>query len=190
MQVRGGVLVVLVFNYSNKVRYLLEMISWTALEFWVYLKYLFGRNLSQSIGKLHFELAPSEKSFDNLILLLWEEELTPAYNLDDLKVCKKDCNICKMLKDHLNKFEQLGTVHINKSSLPVHRILCMDVNDVVFYVNSLLLDERRLSIKFDRLQLATGNLWFDDYLIYLKKDTSTLKAIPLKKILHCLEVSR
>ncbi len=64
---------------------MLEIVSSVACDFEYTLSHS-QLEIYLNLGKLHFEVASYERVLERLLDLLKEEELTPAYHLDDLKV--------------------------------------------------------------------------------------------------------
>lgn len=117
------------------------------------------------MGKLFFEILPSEKLLDQLVSLLREEELSPAFSTDELK-------------NFLRKMEQLESTYVISNVVPVCESLKSEVENVIFFSNSLLLLERKLSNLLERkVEKQTGGL-------------SPVDAIPVQKMRRNIEVSR
>lgn len=53
-------------------------------------------------------------------------------------------------KDLLRKYEQLGAAYTLPYLIPLHESLRSEVGDILFYLNYLLVEERKLSNLLDR----------------------------------------
>jgi dynactin 1 len=71
-------------TYHLELRHLMNRIRFICNDF----DFIFNScdvDLYLKMGKLYFELSPNEKSLDSIISLLRDEELTPTFNLSEVK---------------------------------------------------------------------------------------------------------
>eukprot|EP01114_Cavostelium_apophysatum_P009608 TRINITY_DN2280_c0_g1_i2.p1 TRINITY_DN2280_c0_g1~~TRINITY_DN2280_c0_g1_i2.p1 ORF type:complete len:1351 (-),score=437.37 TRINITY_DN2280_c0_g1_i2:39-4091(-) len=129
------------------------------------------------LGKLYHEWNSEEKTFDQILSLIREEELGPkTFHLDPLK-------------GFLLKLEHFGTVHLCQPTRSLER----HVQDVMYQLNSLLLEERKLRNVLNK-RIAVGDssrgTVSEESAAGEKDQGNPLSPIQIKKIHHGLELCR
>eukprot|EP01118_Nematostelium_gracile_P005109 TRINITY_DN1612_c0_g1_i1.p1 TRINITY_DN1612_c0_g1~~TRINITY_DN1612_c0_g1_i1.p1 ORF type:complete len:995 (-),score=303.78 TRINITY_DN1612_c0_g1_i1:91-3075(-) len=148
--------------YYIELRHLLQNIYWAAWDAQYALSHVESDDYL-NFGKLHFDLNPHERIFNHLLTLLKEEELNTRYSTTELE-------------EFFTKFKEIINPFLSDDILPEYSSLQKTIDIIHHQFNLILLLSKRLTNQADRQ--------------YLLEDSLVLKALPTKKIVHCLEITR